>query len=315
MILYSGPSQIDGQPIVCIATGFESASVNHKTGPMIQTWILRSDIAPEEAVRTGGDSSICGSCHLRGLVTKLPNGEQINRFRGCYVFVQQAPQKIWEQRLEYKAMDLSKFAGQMVRIGSYGDPCAVPFEVWRQVASKAAGRTGYTHQWREKRFEHYRSLLMASVETEEDASQARSKGWRTFRVAPHGALPMAGEFHCPASKEQSYRETCESCGACDGADNAPDRASVVIYPHGPPAAVKSFYRVTLGASKTIDHRKALTAFDTAVLRRLETTGAQSASELGTHFKRGTQSMATRLWHMRQIGVVRRESRGVYVATT
>jgi hypothetical protein len=52
-ILYQGPSAIDGKPIVVIATGFASKSNNGKTGDMIQTWIIRQDIAPHLAVKSG----------------------------------------------------------------------------------------------------------------------------------------------------------------------------------------------------------------------------------------------------------------------
>ena len=57
-ILYEGPSGIDGAPIVVIATGFANSSANAKTGDMIQTWIIRSDIAPHHAVKSGDDASI-----------------------------------------------------------------------------------------------------------------------------------------------------------------------------------------------------------------------------------------------------------------
>ena len=43
VILYSGPSRIDNEPIVVIAT-FDSD--NEKTGKMIQTWIIRRDLSP-----------------------------------------------------------------------------------------------------------------------------------------------------------------------------------------------------------------------------------------------------------------------------
>lgn len=53
IILYRGPSMLDGSPIVCIATGIEGkASRNGKAGEMVQTWILREDIAPHEAIHT-----------------------------------------------------------------------------------------------------------------------------------------------------------------------------------------------------------------------------------------------------------------------
>ena len=42
-IIYEGPSQIDGAPIVAIAT---LKSRNRKNGAMIQTWILRAYMHP-----------------------------------------------------------------------------------------------------------------------------------------------------------------------------------------------------------------------------------------------------------------------------
>jgi hypothetical protein len=313
MIIYDGPSQLDGTPIVCIAT---SGSHNVKTGPMIQTWILRRDLPPEQAVADGSDSAICGDCKLRGIVKLQPNGEQVNRFRGCYVFVGQAPQKVWEayKKGEYSNMGKSHiWLGSMIRFGSYGDPCAVPLSIWSDIAAAAAGHTGYTHQWRDRRFQDYRSLLMASVESDHDARAARAMGWRTFRVAVTGEPPAAGEFHCPASAEENYRETCETCGACDGAGNSPNRASVIIWPHGPPAAVKSFYRTVRGDSQHIVHRTVTNDTDRLLISELTSLGASSAATLAPRIGRGTQATATRLWHLRQMGLVRRISRGKYEA--
>jgi hypothetical protein len=80
LVLYRGPSMIDGQPIVCIATGLATKSTNEKTGDLIQTWILRDDIAPIDAANTGADVSICGDCPHRGQVI---DGKNVNRT--CYV--------------------------------------------------------------------------------------------------------------------------------------------------------------------------------------------------------------------------------------
>lgn len=313
-ILYTGPSQLDGSPIVCIAT---DASQNIKTGPMVQTWILRSDVPPEEAVNDGSDAAVCGDCVLRGIVKTLPNGEQVNRFRGCYVFVGQAPQMVWLAYTNGDYLNVGNshiWDGRMLRIGSYGDPCAVPFDIWDELIPACDGHTGYTHQWRDRRFQDYRSLLMASVETEHDAQAARAMGWRTFRVAVTGEPPAKGEFHCPASAEQGYRETCESCGSCNGTAGKPDRASVVIWPHGPPAAVKSFYRHVRGDSKQIIHRQATTEADRVLLAELSSLGRSSASALASRVGRGTQATATRLWHLRQMGLARRVGRGQYEVT-
>lgn len=64
-VVYDGPSAIDGERIVVIVCALER-SRNAKTGHMVQTYILRADMHPIEAVRTGADVSICGGCKHRG---------------------------------------------------------------------------------------------------------------------------------------------------------------------------------------------------------------------------------------------------------
>ncbi len=51
-ILFEGKSPINGKPIVIIATGFKENSANPKTGFMLQTWILSSELKPNEAFKT-----------------------------------------------------------------------------------------------------------------------------------------------------------------------------------------------------------------------------------------------------------------------
>ncbi len=86
-VLYEGPSQLDGRPIVCIVTGFRAASDNVKTGDMLQTWILLRNIDPQEATLNGSDFSVCGDCALRGVVSHSASGQSINQRRACYVAV------------------------------------------------------------------------------------------------------------------------------------------------------------------------------------------------------------------------------------
>jgi hypothetical protein len=49
IVIYRGPSILDGSPIVVIATGLGSGSSNRKTGALVQTWILRDDVSPIES--------------------------------------------------------------------------------------------------------------------------------------------------------------------------------------------------------------------------------------------------------------------------
>lgn len=58
-VFYDGPSALDGAPIIGIAV---LHSKNRKTGNMVQTFIIRADQSPLEAIATGDDASICGDC-------------------------------------------------------------------------------------------------------------------------------------------------------------------------------------------------------------------------------------------------------------
>ena len=66
---------------VIIATGFSTPSDNRKTGDMIQIWILVRSVSPTEAIRTGLDRLICGSCVHRGHEENGRHGVE----RTCYV--------------------------------------------------------------------------------------------------------------------------------------------------------------------------------------------------------------------------------------
>jgi len=232
--IWRGPSTIDGAPIVLLASGFGQRSGNGKTGDMLQTWILRADMPPTDAVKAGADASICGDCALRG--------DGTGKDRPCYVTVFRAPLAIWRSwdRGNVATMSPSDAAaiirrdGRSFRLGSYGDPAAVPFEVWQPLADAAPTRTGYTHQWRTAD-RSFRSILMASVDTLADAKRARRAGWRTFRTRSADMPLSPDEFVCPASEEAGRRSTCERCHLCDGRRRADTRRHPVIIAHGPTA--------------------------------------------------------------------------------
>jgi len=234
-IVYEGPSAIDGAPIVVIATGFANRSANGKTGDMIQTWIIRSDIAPHHAVKSGDDASVCGGCihrpAMRAEVTA--RGEA---FVPCYVKTFQAPLSVYGgyQRGIYPRADAAQIAAlcadRMVRIGSYGDPYAAPIFIWRAMTSQAKGWTGYTHQWRQAGA-GWRALVMASADTLQDMADAHAKGFRTFRVTSKPFENVKGlETVCPASKEKGAVTDCATCRACMGTSGKA-RASVQIARH------------------------------------------------------------------------------------
>jgi hypothetical protein len=229
VILYRGPSELDGKPIVVIAVGLRQASENHKTGAFIQTYILADGgEKPTDAIKSGGDASICGNCPHRGTDAKAGS---------CYVNAGRVPNAVYAafQRGAYPHFNArlhrELFRGKLLRLGSYGDPAAVPLSVWKSVCSVVKSWTGYTHQWRtcDRRFAQF---CMASCETVEDRRLALEMGYRTFRVRLPEEPVDDGEFVCPASEEAGKRRTCAECKACSGSKSGGANVSPVIIVHG-----------------------------------------------------------------------------------
>jgi hypothetical protein len=213
IVLWEGKSLLDGQRIMAIATGmYGRISENSKTGQMIQTYILRRDIHPMLARRMGEDFSVCGNCMHREQST-------------CYVNLAHGPIKIFWAYLDksykdFEPQDIELFKGKNIRIGSYGDPAAVPYEIWENICKVSNHFTGYTHQW-PTCDQRLKNLCMASVDTiqgfMQEYDKARAMGWRTFRVRESMENPVQqDEFVCPASKEAGKLTVCEKCCACSG---------------------------------------------------------------------------------------------------
>lgn len=223
-IIYRGASMLDGAPIVVVAL---TNSTNVKTGDMVQTYILvDNDRSPVDNARSLADVSICGDCkHRRGT-----GG-------ACYVNLGQGARAVAAAIVagNYPADILAAqnaAAGRMVRLGTYGDPAAVPANIWRTLLAKAGGNTGYTHQWQSgKAGADIMALCMASADNAQERAAAKAAGFRTFRVRAANEPILSGEFACPASEEAGRRKLCAECGACDGGMNT-RRADPVIIVHG-----------------------------------------------------------------------------------
>lgn len=215
-IAYEGPSIIDGRPIVVIINKIDGSD-NAKTGAIVQSFIIRSDIAPTAALKTGDDASICGLCPHRPILAKT-NGQA-----PCYVNVGRSVRSVYEayKRGRYARASLATIAdalkGKIVRLGTYGDPAAAPVAMWQAITANAAGRRGYTHQWQAENFDHasWAPLVMASADSIDEAAQANLYGMRVFRVSV-GVDLQAGEAVCPASAEGGRKATCEKCILCSG---------------------------------------------------------------------------------------------------
>jgi hypothetical protein len=205
-ILWEGPSEIDGSPVVVVATGLARPSGNLKTGRMVQIWILGADASPVELSRAGRDGAVCGECPQR----RSLGG-------GCYVTLHQAPSATWHayRAGRYAPIDEAqreRMAALPVRLGAYGDPGAVPGAVWTAlVAGARAGWTGYTHRWRRR--PDLRGVCMASCDTASEYAEARAAGWRAFvALAPDAPRPP-GAVECLSDARGT---ACAECRICDG---------------------------------------------------------------------------------------------------
>lgn len=232
LILWEGPSAINGEPIVVVATGLKRKSANAKIGAdTVQVWYLPRDVAPNVAVKTGDDEAVCGDCIHRP-----------SKGGSCYVVTYQAARAVWQayQDGSYPRWDGSKlpFIGRVVRFGAWGDPAAVPAGTLAAIRTVTKRHMAYTHQWKQASASHLRSWCMASVDSAPDYLRARSAGWRTFRVRDSDEELLERERMCPAADESPVSAVmdCGKCSGCDGLARGAKRPSFAIVVHGARAA-------------------------------------------------------------------------------
>lgn len=224
-IIYRGASLLDGKPIVVVAITKESK--NSKTGNMVQTYIMADNgLSPVESARILDDVSVCGDCkHRRGMGGSC----YVNLGQGARSVMDGVMRGIYELDDGYAAA--TACVNRKVRLGTYGDPAAVPAYVWENLLQLAAGHTGYTHQWRKGKADHVKQWCMASTDTGAETVVAKKLGWRTFRVRSMAVSEFRNEMICPASEEAGKRLTCATCMACSGGIDS-KKASVTIVVHG-----------------------------------------------------------------------------------
>lgn len=217
--IYDGPSAIDGKPILGIVT-FKSR--NPKTGPMAQLWILPRGIHPAAAMRSGKDRSVCGDCPIKSVCYVNPMG----------------PSTVWRRWRERKYSRVRPagfdriLRGRALRLGAYGDPAALPFDVVKALTVAASGGwTGYTHQW-ENADPRFAGLIMASADNPKLRAAAIDRGYRTFSVIAPGAMPIGSDVVCPATPEGGKRTTCINCQLCNGTTAGDRRKNIATYVHG-----------------------------------------------------------------------------------
>lgn len=225
-VAWEGRSLFDRAPIAVVVSNIGNVySKNPKCGKyMAQATILRTDMHPQDAVLTGKDFSICGDCKHRGHCATNSRGTLVST-RSCYVLlkgiisVYHALKKGSYQRMAPSAISMQirhradlRGVPAALRVGSYGDPAAVPTWVWKDLASKVKVITGYTHQW--KRCDQaLKPLMMASADTQAEAREAQSLGWRTFRILTPDQKPASTETLC---RNIRTGIACQVCGLCRG---------------------------------------------------------------------------------------------------
>jgi len=231
-LIYEGPSELNGEPIVAIVNGLVTPSSNRGTGPMFQVYIMPAVESPVESTKSGNDSSVCGDCRMRPLNSNA-----------CYVLTWQAPYQVWKAwkggKVDHNPWPLMSLRWP-VRLGAWGDPAALPDKVLERFLP--FNTTGYTHQW-----ERYpdRNVLkqtcMASVETVSEASRARELGYRYFRTRLPGEPALDREVDCP----KAYGKVqCFSCRLCSGSETIAKSVSIEI--HGAPFKVNNYVSLMRG---------------------------------------------------------------------
>lgn len=160
VIIYDGPSMIDGAPIVVVLTSIRGTSSNSKTSagagvlPLAQTYIVpRSMLADMAAgdkaansrawfanLAAGRDASACGSCELRPSAVAAAKSAGGPAPDACYVLngppdvaaavvAGRYPTATLDEATAYVRAMLARNRIAGVRGGSWGDPAAAPVEV------------------------------------------------------------------------------------------------------------------------------------------------------------------------------------------
>lgn len=218
--------------IVIIIT-FKSGNI--KTGDMAQIWIMRSDIDPVEAIKQNIDDIICFECIHR-----------LNRT--CYINPGQAPLKVYEAYKKglYEPLDLDRLAHELryktVRFGAYGEPVLIPLDIVKHIIKNSMSYTGYTQQWNNPKYKEYRTIFMASIESDKQLKQTKKLGIRSYRVTNNENDIKSNEIICP---NVTKGITCNLCTLCDNQGKHKNAKSIVVPVHGTKGKINSFNLLNL----------------------------------------------------------------------
>jgi len=221
--IYEGPSMLDGSEVIALASGLTKDSDNVKTAAMLQVDIIPKNVHPSQSQKTGEDYAVCGDCPQRPI-----NGG------GCYVVTAQSQGMKWKSfqrgNVPYitptRVGEICNFNNLPVRLGSFGDPSAIPYQVIKELLTAAnTGHTGYTHQWQHPNFDpRIFDYCMASVDhinTVEKLRKLYPANVRYYRMADNITTVSAEEIICPSDPNKlnidgTRTVTCNKCRLCNG---------------------------------------------------------------------------------------------------
>lgn len=205
VIIYDGPSTINGAPVVVVLTSLRGKSHNEKTAgdalPMAQTYIIPramlEGMAPGgrgagpwfQNLAAGRDYAACGACELRPAEVAAIKALGMPAPDSCYVL--NGPPDVAQGIVNgsYPVVTLDVAAGYVrdmlaagriagVRGGSWGDPGAAPFAVHEALHAATRG-VRVTHPDGRSR----RAVWTCYTRTWEYAPAVAATGWRRIAMA------------------------------------------------------------------------------------------------------------------------------------
>lgn len=220
--IFEGLSTFNRRPI---AAYLSFGSANIKTGMADTLWVMSDNANPVTAAKNGEDEAVCGDCRHR----RLNEGT-------CYVLPYQAPLSVWKNASNKPVTRLKDIfpTTPTLRLGGYGDPSVLPFSLVNALSSMYKVSLGYTHLWKRCNPE-YKTLLLASVDSEAERLEAKAMGWRTFRVRKTSGSVETDEIVC--INEQDNLVQCNRCRLCSG--NKPLK-DIVVTIHGSKYKINRF---------------------------------------------------------------------------
>jgi hypothetical protein len=210
--------------VVLVLTNIRGGSRNAKTGDMIQSWVFDRTKLTERVF-----GAKCEECPMVSQCYVMKGTQAHNSVRRATL----KALGLLSGNTSYKVTTLESvlpmLAGRPIRLGSYGDPSAIPLDDLRALVSASSGHTGYTHFWRTSDPD-YSEFLMASVEDLASEMLAQSLGYRTYRVLRKQESQHEVSERSILCLEKSAGLSCADCLVCSG-NTKPNAKNIYIYEH------------------------------------------------------------------------------------